>query len=172
MRSLVQHEEKTSSSFLGRAQSMRDCHDSATKLWTLRPSSRLFYSPSQLPFKELSSCCWGTCLWFAMVADPELQFCWSWTNPFLLGEIVYLSQQSESLTFKRIIHTNKKELMRNNEKARNEIYQPQINNLVGVKVWRYSWCGKILDILCKKLSKLVFFMVWFHTLLQESLDTF
>lgn len=41
--------------------------------------------------------------------------------------------------------------MRNNEKARNEIYQPQINNL-GVKAQRYSWCGKIFDILCKKIS--------------------
>ena len=49
--------------------------------------------------------------------------------------------------------------MRNNEKARNEIYQPQINNL-GVKAQRYSWCGKIFDILCKKsVSKLAFFMV-------------
>ena len=42
--------------------------------------------------------------------------------------------------------------MTNNEKARNEIYQPQINNLVGVKAQRYSWCRKIFDILCKKIS--------------------
>lgn len=57
--------------------------------------------------------------------------------------------------------------MRNNEKARNEIYQPQINN---EQVWKLEGIHGVEKYLTSyvktSVSKLAFFMVWLHTLLQ------